>query len=193
MDDSAIVAAVRAGQRDAVLSAVLPQYRRKVYSLAWSIVKDSAIADDVAQDVFVKVWRSLPSFDARASFSTWIYAITRNAAISALRQRRQQVSLQDEIVLAEAETALAARAPEAQEERGAAEEERLATALANLPEKQRQVVTLFYLQGRSYDEVAEMLAMPLGTVKTLLHRARGQLAQAMGDAQSPEDDTGIPS
>jgi RNA polymerase sigma-70 factor (ECF subfamily) len=193
MDDSAIVAAVRAGQRDAVLSAVLPQYRRKVYSLAWSIVKDSAIADDVAQDVFVKVWRSLPSFDGRASFSTWIYAITRNAAISALRQRRQQVSLQDEIVLAEAETALAARAPEAQEERGAAEEERLATALANLPEKQRQVVTLFYLQGRSYDEVAEMLAMPLGTVKTLLHRARGQLAQAMGDAQSPEDDTGIPS
>jgi RNA polymerase sigma-70 factor (ECF subfamily) len=147
MDDSAIVAAVRAGQRDAVLSAVLPQYRRKVYSLAWSIVKDSAIADDVAQDVFVKVWRSLPSFDGRASFSTWIYAITRNAAISALRQRRQQVSLQDEIVLAEAETALAARAPEAQEERGAAEEERLATALANLPEKQRQVVTLFYLQG----------------------------------------------
>jgi RNA polymerase sigma-70 factor (ECF subfamily) len=193
MDDSAIVAAVRAGQRDAVLSAVLPQYRRKVYSLAWSIVKDSAIADDVAQDVFVKVWRSLPSFDGRASFSTWIYAITRNAAISALRQRRQQVSLQDEIVLAEAETELAARAPEAQEERGAAEEERLATALANLPEKQRQVVTLFYLQGRSYDEVAEMLAMPLGTVKTLLHRARGQLAQAMGDAQSPEDDTGIPS
>ena len=193
MDDSAIVAAVRAGQRDAVLSAVLPQYRRKVYSLAWSIVKDSAIADDVAQDVFVKVWRSLPSFDARASFSTWIYAITRNAAISTLRQRRPQVSLQDDIVLAEAETALAARASEVPEERGAAEAERLATALADLPEKQRQVVTLFYLQERSYDEVAEMLAMPLGTVKTLLHRARGRLEQALGDGGSPEDDTGIPS
>jgi RNA polymerase sigma-70 factor (ECF subfamily) len=193
MDDSAIVAAVRAGQRDAVLSAILPQYRRKVYSLAWSIVKNSAVADDVAQDVFIKVWRALPSFDGRATFSTWIYAITRNAAISTLRQRRPQVSLQDEIVLAEAETALAARAPEVPEERGAAEAERLATALADLPEKQRQVVTLFYLQERSYDEVAEMLAMPLGTVKTLLHRARGRLEQALGDGGSPEDDTGIPS
>ncbi len=192
MDDSAIVAAVRAGQRDAVLSAILPQYRRKVYSLAWSIVKDSAVADDVAQDVFVRVWRSLPSFDGRASFSTWIYAITRNAAISSLRQRRQQVSLQDETVLAEAETALAARAPEAHEERGGAEAERLSIALAELPEKQRQVVTLFYLQERSYDEVAEMLAMPLGTVKTLLHRARGRLAQALGDDQSAEDEMGFP-
>ncbi len=193
MDDSAIVAAVRAGQRDAVLSAILPHYRRKVYSLAWSIVKDSAVADDVAQEVFVRVWRSLPSFDGRASFSTWIYAITRNAAISSLRQRRQQVSLQDETVLAEAETVLAARAPEAQEERGAAEAERLSIALAELPEKQRQVVTLFYLQERSYDEVAEMLAMPLGTVKTLLHRARGRLAQALGDGQSAEDELGFPS
>ena len=193
MDDSEIVAAVRTGQRDAVLTAILPQYRRKVYSLAWSIVRNPSIADDVAQDVFVKVWRALPSFDGRATFGTWIYAITRNAAISALRQRRQQVSLQDEIVLAEAETALAVRAPEEPEERGAAEAARLAAALAQLPEKQRQVVTLFYLQERSYDEVAEMLAMPLGTVKTLLHRARGRLEQALGDGGSPEDDTGIPS
>jgi RNA polymerase sigma-70 factor (ECF subfamily) len=181
MDDSAIVAAVRAGQRDAVLSAILPQYRRKVYSLAWSIVGNPTVADDVAQDVFVKVWRSLPSFDGRATFSTWIYAITRNTAISTLRQRRPQVSLQDDVVLAEAETTLAAQAPDEPEERGAAEAERLSAAVAELPEKQRQVVTLFYLQERSYDEVAGMLAMPLGTVKTLLHRARGRLEQALGD------------
>lgn len=193
MDDSAIVAAVRAGQRDAVLSAILPQYRRKVYSLAWSIVRNPTIADDVAQDVFVKVWRALPSFDGRAAFSTWIYAITRNAAISTLRQRRAQVSLQDDVVLAEAETALAAQAPDEPEARGAAEMDLLSAALAELPEKQRQVVTLFYLQERSYDEVAEMLAMPLGTVKTLLHRARGRLEQALGDRQSPENETGIHS
>jgi RNA polymerase sigma-70 factor, ECF subfamily len=185
MDDSQIVAAVRAGQRDAVLSAILPQYRRKVYSLAWSIVKNPAAADDVAQDVFVKVWRSLASFDGRAKFSTWIYAITRNTAVSALRQQRPQVSLQDDAVLAEAEVALAG-ASDSIEARGNVETRRLVAALAELPEKQRQAVMLFYLQERSYDEVAEMLAMPLGTVKTLLHRARARLEQSLGDAELRE-------
>jgi RNA polymerase sigma factor (sigma-70 family) len=63
---------------------------------------------------------------------------------------------------------------------------RLVAAVAQLSDRQRQVVTLFYLQERSYDETAEMLAMPLGTVKTLLHRARAQLAQALGDGAKPE-------
>lgn len=186
MTDAQIVAAIRAGQRDAVLSAILPEYRRKVYSLAWSIVKNSAMADDVAQDVFVKVWRSLPSFDGRAKFSTWLYAITRNAAISALRRRREQDSLQDGAVLAEAEATLAARAADTSHEHDPAESARLAAALAQLPDRQRQVVTLFYLQERSYDEVAEMLAMPLGTLKTLLHRARARLAQILGDPAKPK-------
>ena len=179
MDDDAIVAAVRAGQRDAVLSAVLTQYRRRVYSLAWSILKDTAMADDVAQEVFVKVWRALPSYDGRAKFSTWLYAITRNAAISALRSERPHLSLADAAVMTEAETMLAERSADARDDSSRHETENLARAVALLPSKQQQVVALFYMQERSYEEVAEMLAMPLGTVKTLLHRARSALEQAL--------------
>jgi RNA polymerase sigma-70 factor (ECF subfamily) len=177
ISDSDIVAAVRAGERDAVLARLVPQFRRRVYSLAWSIVKDSAAAEDVAQDVFVRVWRALPSYDGRAKFSTWIYAITRNAAISARRRQRPALSLSDAATFAEVEAVTGDEAPAIQD---VAEERAVAAAIAALPERQQQVVTLFYMQDRSCEEVAEMLAMPLGTVKTLLHRARGRLEQQLG-------------
>jgi len=79
--DAGIVAEVAAGGRDVVLARLVAAYRRKVYALAWSIVRDAALAEDVAQDVFVKAWRALPSYDGRAQLSTWLYAITRNTAI----------------------------------------------------------------------------------------------------------------
>ncbi len=186
LTDDAIVQAVRVGQRDAVLAQVVAEYRRKVYGLVLSMVRDAALADDVAQDVFVKVWRALPAYDGRARFSTWLYTITRNAAVSALRRRRDHLSLSDEATYAEAELALAARAARVGDAAAGvadggsgADGVALDRAIARLPEKQQQVVTLFYLQERSYEEVAEMLAMPLGTVKTLLHRARSRLQEQL--------------
>lgn len=189
LSDADIVAAVQADRRDAVIAAVVPAFRRRVHGLAWTIVRNSDLADDVAQDVFIKVWRALPSYDGRAAFSTWVYAITRNAAISALRKRREALSLSDAATLQQAEAALAGGADAASSvdgdgaPRSAAEIDALDRALAALPDKQRQVVSLFYLQERSYDEVAAMLAMPLGTVKTLLHRARARLEQSLAPAQ----------
>jgi RNA polymerase sigma-70 factor (ECF subfamily) len=116
-----------------------------------------------------------------------VYAITRNAAISTLRRRREALSLSDAATLQQAEAALAADSSSSQagEEtlHSAAEIDALDRALAALPEKQRQVVSLFYLQERSYDEVAAMLAMPLGTVKTLLHRARARLDKLLEPAR----------
>lgn len=186
LTDDAIVEGVRAGRRDAVLAELLTEYRRKVYSLAWSIVRDRALAEDVAQDVFVRVWRALPAYDGRARFSTWLYAIARNAAISALRRRRGHLSLSDGATFAEAEAALARQSAHDDDPAdagtgggSAADAVALDRAIAGLPAKQQQVVALFYLQERSYEEVAEMLAMPLGTLKTLLHRARARLQQQL--------------
>jgi len=186
--DAGIVAEVAAGGRDVVLARLVAAYRRKVYALAWSIVRDAALAEDVAQDVFVKAWRALPSYDGRAQLSTWLYAITRNTAISALRRRRPALSISDAATLAEAEAALATRAADQGSAGGAAQSRALAAAIASLPERQQQVVALFYMQERSYEEVAEMLAMPLGTVKTLLHRARARLGQLLGDAPDAGDE-----
>ena len=173
--DQAIIQLVQAGRGQEAFERLVPAYRRRVFGLAYSILRDRAAAEDLAQEVFVKLWQALPRYDGRAQLSTWIYAITRNAAVSALRARRRSVSLSDAAVMAEVE-GLAAE-PDA-----AAGDEQLRRRIEALPEKQRQAVTLYYLDERTVDEVAEMMGLPANTVKTHLHRARASLAAALGVA-----------
>ncbi len=183
--DESILAALRSGREAEAFDLLVTAYRRRVHSLAWSIVRDRQTAEDVAQDVFVKLWRALPTYDGRAQLSTWIYAIVRNASLSALRRRRPEVSLEEPDVLAAAEALDSASAAGAVAE--ADDLDRLlARRVAELPEKQRQAVTLYYLEERSCEEVAEMLAMPVNTVKTHLHRARAKLAAELGPAIAKE-------
>jgi RNA polymerase sigma-70 factor (ECF subfamily) len=166
---------VRAGRRDEAIALLLPAFRRKVFGLAYSFLRDREAAEDVTQEVFIKVWRALPGYDGRASLSTWIYAIARNASVSALRARRPQSSLGDPQVMQAVEAINAVPSPDVIAERAA-----ILRLVDQLPTKQRQVVMLFYMEERSHEEVATMLAMPVGTVKTLLHRARARLSAAMG-------------
>lgn len=161
---------VRAERRDEAITLLLPVFRRKVYGLAYSILRDRECAEDVTQEVFIKVWRALPGYDGRASLSTWIYTITRNASVSALRARHPHSSLSDPEVMAAAEANYAGPATDVLAERAA-----ILKIVDRLPTKQRQVVMLFYMEEQSHEEVATMLAIPVGTVKTLLHRARAQL------------------
>src|SRR5499433_4476815 len=94
---------VRAERRDEAIALLLPAFRRRVFGLAYSFLRDREAAEDVTQEVFIKVWRALPGFDGRASLSTWIYTIARNTSLSALRARRAQASLSDPEVLAAVE------------------------------------------------------------------------------------------
>ena len=171
--DEPIVAAWRAGRTEQAFASLVSSYRRRVFGLAYSIVGSRALADDVAQEVFVKLWKSLDSYDGRAQLSTWIYAITRNAAISILRRERPMASLSDDAVLAEVE----AHAPQAGEP--PADGAALWGAVATLPKAQRQAVILFYQDERPVEEVAAMLGIPVNTVKTHSHRARARLAEAL--------------
>ena len=161
---------VRAERRDEAIILLLPAFRRKVFGLAYSILRDRESAEDVTQEVFIKVWRALPGYDGRASISTWIYTITRNASVSALRARHPQSSLSDPDVMEAAEANYPGPATDVLAERAA-----ILKIVDRLPTKQRQVVMLFYMDEQSHEEVATMLAIPVGTVKTLLHRARAQL------------------
>ena len=101
--DDAIVQLVQAGRAEEAFERLVPAYRRRVFGLAFSVLRDRAAAEDLAQEVFVKLWQALPRYDGRAQLSTWIYAITRNAAISALRSRRRSVSMSDPAVFEEVE------------------------------------------------------------------------------------------
>lgn len=175
--DDAIIALLRAGRPDDAFAQLVPAYRRRVFGIVYGILRDRGAAEDVAQEIFVKLWQGLDGYDGRAKLSTWIYAIARNASISALRKRPRGISLSDPAVAAEADALESTAAPPD------AEDAQLWRAVEALPDKQRQVVTLFYQDDRTTDEVAEMLGMPVNTVKTHLHRARARLAVALADTR----------
>ena len=152
---------------------LLERYEVKVYRLCCSMLRDQTQAEDVAQESWVRIWKALSSFDQRASLSTWIYAITRNRCLTAIERRRDRMSTSTEDT--EAEIA----APEA----GQTETEDMCQLLRELvdllPERYRRTLTLFYYEDRSVAEVAEMMKMPVGTVKTLLYRARAALGEQL--------------
>ena len=173
LTDARLLELVRAERRDEAIALLLPAFRRKIFGLAYSFVRDREAAEDVTQEVFIKLWRALPGFDGRAAMSTWIYTIARNASLSALRARRPQSSLSDPQVMAAVESTNPVPSADVSVDRAA-----LLRLVDQLPTKQRQVIMLFYMEAQSHEEVASMLAMPVGTVKTLLHRARARLSAA---------------
>jgi RNA polymerase sigma-70 factor (ECF subfamily) len=173
--DDAIAELIQAGRTEEAFERLAPAYRRRVFGLAYSVLRDRGAAEDVAQEVFVKLWQALPRYDGRAQLSTWIYAITRNTAISAVRRRRRLVSMSDPAVFEEVESRGAASG-------AMADEAALWRCVEALPDKQRQAVILYYQEDRPVEEVAAMMGLPVNTVKTHLHRARARLALALGGA-----------
>jgi RNA polymerase sigma-70 factor (ECF subfamily) len=173
--DDAIIALIQDGRAEAAFERLMPAYRRRVFGLAYSLLRDRGAAEDVAQEVFVRLWQALPRYDGRAQLSTWIYAITRNASISAIRKRRRALSLSDPVVFDEVESRGASPVVEPCDGT-------LWRQVEALPDKQRQAVTLYYQEERTVEEVAAMMGLPVNTVKTHLHRARACLAAALAAA-----------
>jgi len=160
---------------DRALEQLIDEYQNKVFRMALAMLRDSARAEDVTQDVFIKLWRALPLFDGRAAVGTWLYTIARNTCLSAIRSDGyRRTSALDESVepWALSATPLALSVEQ---------------CLSRLPDVQRQVVTLFYMQERSVADVAAMLDLPEGTVKSHLHRARRALAVMMAPQHSADE------
>jgi RNA polymerase sigma-70 factor (ECF subfamily) len=161
---------LRERRYDRALERLLDDYQHKVYRMVLGMLRDTGRAEDVTQDVFVKLWRALPLYDGRAAIGTWLYTITRNTCLSALRAQGYRRT----IVLTEAvEPSAPSTTPLALS---------VEQCLSRLPDIQRQAITLFYLQERSVADVAAMLDLPEGTVKSHLHRAR----RALGEMMEPQ-------
>jgi RNA polymerase sigma-70 factor (ECF subfamily) len=170
--DAEVCRLLAAGERDRAFERLLTAYRGRVYRLAFSYVRTPADAEDLAQEAFVRLWRALPLYDGRASFSTWLYVIARNACLSELRRRgaRPTSSLDGDAIDPAAPIGTASPV-----------DQRLdcETLVDMLDEPQRRIVRLFYLEDRSYEQVATMLDMPINTVRSHLHRARKRLTALM--------------
>ena len=142
-------------------------YGNRMLGLAFSILGDRAEAEDAVQDVMVRIWKALPQFRGDSAMSTWIYAITRNRCLTILRQRpaEEPLSLDEPASRQAAESVAAPPLPVSD----------VWALLATLPLPYRQVLTLYYAEEKSYEEIAQLLEMPLGTVKTNIHRGRKML------------------
>jgi RNA polymerase sigma-70 factor, ECF subfamily len=152
---------------------LVERYSVKIFHLAFSMIGNETPAEDLAQEVLLRIWKGLPGYHGGASLSTWIYTITRNTCLTELRRRAQHPTISldepDGAGVMDRLPALQSSDPEPGLETD------VRHMLGQLPEKYRQVITLFYLEKKSYEEVAALLGLPLGTVKTFLYRAKKEL------------------
>ena len=158
---------------------LVERYERAVYNLTLRMLYDVEDAKDATQEAFFKAYRSLRTFKLGAKFSTWILAIAYNASLDRLAKRKRDSGIE----LPDRADPGPGPAEEAERED---EARRLRHAIDTLPDKYRAVITLYHLQGLQYDEIAGILGLPMGTVKTHLFRAKELLRKRLNG--EPEDD-----
>ncbi len=148
---------------DPAFRELVRRYERPVFSLLYRMVRDRTLAEDLAQETFIKVLNAIGTYNPQYKFSSWIFKIANNAAIDHLRRR--------EIDTLSLDGSPHARTPD----------EMSARAIAQLRPEYRACILLRHVEGHSYEEIADILDLPLGTVKTYIHRARNELRGYLED------------
>jgi RNA polymerase sigma-70 factor (ECF subfamily) len=184
--DQEIVVLARSG-KEAGYRELIRRYERPIFSLILRMVRDRQLAEDLAQETFIKALNAIGTYRPEFKFSSWIFKIANNAAIDHLRRRELDTLSLDGAPSASTPEAIEATIPqvgargetpleelEARELGGAIE-----VAIGRLRPEYRSCIMLRHVEGRSYEEIAEMLDLPLGTVKTYIHRARHELRDAL--------------
>jgi RNA polymerase sigma-70 factor (ECF subfamily) len=177
-EEAALIRRVRQGDRDA-FRGLVERYQGRVYGLAQRIVGDRHEAEDLCQEVFLRAYRALDRFDTRYPFVNWLLRIASNTSRSALKRRRRPQSL-TEGVMATLGTP-AEPTPQEAAENVRAVGGALVVALGRLSETKRTALLLFHQSQRSYADIAEIMELPIGTVKTAIHRARTEIRQVLSD------------
>ena len=162
-----------------------------MFSLVFRMVRDRALAEDLSQDTFIKVLNNIDKYVPEFKFSSWLFKIANNLAIDHLRRRRiQTVSMDgapDATTASQIEATsfeLASHGESALDELEAKElGSAIERAIAALRPEYRSCIMLRHVEGRSYEEIAATLDLPLGTVKTYIHRARHELRKALEEAR----------
>jgi RNA polymerase sigma-70 factor, ECF subfamily len=174
--DEALVARIAHGDRHA-LQLLFGRHRQRVYRFAFRLVGNGATAEDIVSEVFLELWRRAASFERRAQLSTWLLAITRNKALSALRARVDQ-PLDEAMAEALPDPAITAEESLQASERSVL----VRRCLERLSAAHREIIDLVYYHEKSVDEVAAIVGVPAATVKTRMFYARKRLAELVQDA-----------
>ena len=173
-----VVEACRRGDDDA-FRVLFETHKDRVYSIALRYAGDSAAAMDISQDTFVKLLSSIQQFRGDASFESWLYRLVVNSCLDYHRRRRRFLPLLDEALDTAIEKFRAPRESALHDLLRQEQEERVQQVVAQLPEDQRIVVVLRYTEGRSYEEIADLLGCRRGTVASRLNRAHKALERRL--------------
>lgn len=190
LSDPDLVALARKGSEPAYRE-LLTRYERPVFSLVFRMVRDRETAEDLSQETFIKVLNNLDRYSPEFKFSSWLFKIANNLTIDHLRRRRvDTISIEG---APDAVTAESARATSIAIVSGSEspleelESRELGTAIeraiGKLRPEYRACIMLRHVEDKSYEEIAEIVKLPLGTVKTYIHRARHELRAALGDVR----------
>lgn len=182
--DQEVVSEARAG-RQAAYRELVRRYERPIFSLIYRMVRDRERAEDLAQETFVKALNAVESYRPEFKFSSWIFKIANNVAIDHLRRRELSTLSLDGSPHAATPEAIQATALQLGDRQETALEElearelggEIERAIGRLRPEYRACILMRHVEGRPYEEIATMLDLPLGTVKTYIHRARNELRQ----------------
>jgi RNA polymerase sigma-70 factor (ECF subfamily) len=191
LTDQEIVALARQG-REAAYRELIGRYQRPVFSLIYRLVRDREKSEDLAQETFIKVLNALDRYDPTYKFSSWIFKIAHNTSLDHLRKKEPQtLSLEGsphaETASEQEASVIQALSTEETPEDYAASRElgtTLEVAIGKLRPEYRTAIVLCHVEGRPYEEIAETMGVPLGTVKTYIHRARNELKKELEHLRS---------
>lgn len=186
LTDQEIVVLARQG-REAAYRELIGRYQRPVFSLIYRLVRDREKSEDLAQETFIKVLNALDRYDPSYKFSSWIFKIAHNTSLDHLRKKEPETlsldgsphaTTQSEV---EASTISAVSTEESPEEFAASRElgATLEQAIGKLRPEYRTAIVLCHVEGWPYEDIAETMGVPLGTVKTYIHRARNELKKEL--------------
>ncbi len=171
----ALVAQAKEGDREA-FGQIVEATHRRTYNLACQFVHNQQEAEDITQEAYLRAWQNLPNFRQEAKFTTWLYRIVVNLCLNRNRKLEREITIVDDGLLD------ITPASDSDLESATIDKiyhEWIWTAVEHLPEKYRIVITLFYQEQLSYKEITQVLALPLGTIKSHLSRARDMLASRL--------------
>jgi len=186
LEDRDLIDMAREG-RESAYREILSRYERPVFSLVYRMVRDRTLAEDLSQETFVRAFSAISSYNPKYKFSSWIFKIANNLTIDHLRKKKlDTVSIDGSPHAGTAEEQASTRVVvEDMGERPDSYVEsmelgsQLEEAIGSLRDEYKTVVLLRHVEGYAYDEIAEIMGIPLGTVKTYLHRARAELKEAL--------------
>jgi len=190
LSDPAVVEQARKGSETAYRE-LLTRYERPVFTLIFRMVRDREMAEDLAQETFIKVLNNLDRYSPEFKFSSWLFKIANNLTIDHLRRRRvETVSIEgapDAVTSESARATSIAVVSQSESPLEELESRELGTAIeraiGKLRPEYRACIMLRHVEDKSYEEIAEIVKLPLGTVKTYIHRARHELRAALGDVK----------